>query len=280
MEKAPLLPVEQQARAAAPNGYARRLTKFLLLTICAGCVAYQWSPSFFRSHSHHGHRHHASTESLCAQPAPLFPPADNEALQQMWDYLHTPAFENASIIRHSGAVKIPTQSFDDMGKIGEDKRWDILYEFADYLEATFPRTHSDLKVEKVNTHGLVYTWQGSDEKLKPLILMAHQDVVPVPDATVDAWDHPPFSGFFDGKFIWGRGSSDCKNQLIAIMESIELFLDAGFEPKRTIILSFGFDEEISGREGAGHLAPFLHERYGDDGIAAIVDEGAGLTTAW
>lgn len=198
----------------------------------------------------------------------------------MWDYLHTPAFENASIIRHSGAVKIPTQSFDDMGKIGEDKRWDILYEFADYLEATFPRTHSDLKVEKVNTHGLVYTWQGSDEKLKPLILMAHQDVVPVPDATVDAWDHPPFSGFFDGKFIWGRGSSDCKNQLIAIMESIELFLDAGFEPKRTIILSFGFDEEISGREGAGHLAPFLHERYGDDGIAAIVDEGAGLTTAW
>ena len=198
----------------------------------------------------------------------------------MWDYLSTPAFENASIVRHSGAIQVATQSYDDLGPIGEDKRWDVFYGFADYLEATFPLMHKKLKVEKVNTHGLVYTWQGSDESLKPLLLLAHQDVVPVPDATVDAWTHPPFSGHYDGKFIWGRGSSDDKNQLIAIMEAMELFLDAGFKPKRTILLSFGFDEECSGRQGAGHLAPFLLERYGDNGIAAIVDEGAGMTTAW
>lgn len=106
------------------------------------------------------------------------------------------------------------------------------------------------------------------------------DVVPVPAATVDAWTHPPFSGHYDGKFIWGRGASDCKNQLIAVMETLELFLDAGYKPKRTIIVSLGFDEEISGREGAGHLAPYLHDRYGDNGVAAIVDEGAGFSAAW
>lgn len=45
-------------------------------------------------------------------------------------------------------------------------------------------------------------------------------------------------------------------------------------------MSFGFDEEISGREGAGHLAPFLLKRYGPDSFAAIVDEGAGISTSW
>jgi Gly-Xaa carboxypeptidase len=110
--------------------------------------------------------------------------------------------------------------------------------------------------------------------------MAHQDVVPVPDSTVDAWTHPPFSGYYDGTFIWGRGASDCKNQLIAELETIELFLKYGFEPKRTIILAFGFDEECSGRRGAGHIAPVLIERYGENGVAAIVDEGAGVSTAW
>lgn len=166
------------------------------------------------------------------------------------------------------------------GPIGEDPRWDILYEFQKFLKDTFPRVHKHMEPEVVNTHGLIYTWKGSDEELKPLLLMAHQDVVPVPNATVGAWTHPPFSGYYDGKSVWGRGSSDCKNQLIAVMEAMELFIDAGFEPKRTIVLSFGFDEEISGREGAGHLAPFLFKRYGKDGIAAIVDEGASFMKAW
>jgi Gly-Xaa carboxypeptidase len=31
----------------------------------------------------------------------------------------------------SGAVKIPTEMFDVMGPIGEDKRWDIFYNFSD-----------------------------------------------------------------------------------------------------------------------------------------------------
>ena len=64
------------------------------------------------------------------------------------------------------------------------------------------------------------------------------------------------------------------------METAELLLEAGFEPKRSIVLSFGFDEEISGHEGAGHLAPFLIDRYGKDGIAAIVDEGSFFSEVW
>lgn len=56
-----------------------------------------------------------------------------------------------------------------------------------------------MEVTKVNTYGLVFKLEGSDSSLKPLLLMGHQDVVPVNRETVSEWVHPPFSGHFDGK---------------------------------------------------------------------------------
>ena len=43
------------------------------------------------------------------------------------------------------------------------------------------------------------------------------DVVPVDPDTADQWIHPPYSGHFDGERIWGRGTADDKNGLIAIL---------------------------------------------------------------
>lgn len=216
----------------------------------------------------------------CQQVPALFPWDQPQKLVEMDQYLASDAFRNASIVRLSGAVQVPTESFDDLGEIGKDKRWDTMYNFAKYLENAFPEVHKTLNLEKVNTHGLLFTWPGTEDKLKPTLLMAHQDVVPVPKSTVDAWTHPPFSGHYDGKYIWGRGASDCKNQLIGILEAAEELIKAGFQPRRTVVMPFGFDEEVSGPQGAGHLAPFLVERYGKDGIASVVDEGAGFDEAW
>ncbi|KAK8203371.1 hypothetical protein M8818_005262 [Zalaria obscura] len=229
---------------------------------------------------HHHHDTAPSAETQCAQVDPLSPNKTSTKLQEMELFLSSETFRNGSIERLSGAVQIPTMSYDDLGKIGEDKRWDVFFKFEEYLQKTYPLVHKHLKKELVNTHGLVYTWQGSDEALKPTLLMAHQDTVPVPENTIEAWTHPPWSGFYDGKYIWGRGASDCKNQLTAILEAVELLLAADYSPKRTVVLSFGFDEESSGMEGAGHLAPFLLSRYGNDSIAAIVDEGMGMDDAW
>lgn len=272
------LPTQELPTRRASRPTARQAAAAILLPLAVG--AYFFAPSAIPVLPLPSSSSLTKPAAQCAQPAPLFPDSSSDALTSAFKHLSTESFKNGSIARLSGAVRIPTQSYDDLGKIGDDKRWDVMYDFAEYLEATFPRVHKQLKQEKVNTHGLVYTWQGTDKDLKPTLLMAHQDVVPVPDATVDAWTHPPFEGVYDGTFIWGRGASDCKNQLIAILETIELLLDADYKPKRSIVLSFGFDEEISGREGAGHLAPFLHERYGDNGIAAIVDEGATFEQAW
>ncbi|KAK5631130.1 hypothetical protein RRF57_006845 [Xylaria bambusicola] len=216
----------------------------------------------------------------CLQVDPLVPSQQSPALFEMEQYLRTDKFRDETVERLAGAVHIPTQTFDDLGAVGEDSRWDTMFELADYLKSTFPLVHSSLTLEKVNTHGLLYTWKGADPSMRPTVLMAHQDVVPVAESTIEQWTHPPFSGFYDGKYVWGRGSSDCKNTLIGILESVELLIEAGFEPKRTVVLSFGFDEEIQGNQGAGHLSQVLVDRYGKDGAAVLVDEGGGFADSW
>ncbi|KAF2276894.1 vacuolar carboxypeptidase-like protein Cps1 [Westerdykella ornata] len=226
-------------------------------------------------------RHGTGTrEPRCPQVEPLYPKRRTKALDAMDKFLNSDDFRNATIPRLSGAVQIPTESFDDMGNVGEDPRWDAFYPFAAYLNKRFPLVHSTLQLDKINTHALLYTWPGTNPSLKPTLLMAHQDVVPVPKATEKQWTHPPFSGFYDGTFIWGRGSSDCKNQLIGIMEAVEALIEAGFTPKRTLILSFGFDEEISGLRGAQRLSRHLVEKYGHNSMAVIVDEGAVIAESW
>lgn len=127
-------------------------------------------------------------------------------------------------------------------------------------------------MEKVNKYGLVYTVQGSKKNLRPLLLTAHQDVVPAGDPS--AWTHPPFDAVFDGEWLWGRGSSDDKNSLTGLLSVLEDMLsNKEWKPRRTIIIASGFDEECSGRRGAGEIGKFLTERYGNDSIVAVLDEG-------
>jgi hypothetical protein len=82
---------------------------------------------------------------------------------------------------------------------------------------------------------------------------------------------------------------------IGIRSSIESLLEKGFKPTRTVVLSFGFDEEVSGIrvrfpsfikllrptvnsciQGARTLAQALNNIYGKDGIAFVIDEGGKL----
>jgi Gly-Xaa carboxypeptidase len=97
-------------------------------------------------------------------------------------------------------------------------------------------------------------------------------VVPAGESTTDEWTHPPFSGHYDGEFIWGRGSEDDKSNLIAMLTAIDCLLECDFTPERTVIVSIGFDEEGGAEQsyGARCLAETLLERCGKDGIELIV----------
>ncbi|KAF9016901.1 carboxypeptidase S [Hymenopellis radicata] len=224
--------------------------------------------------------HEPTAESLCPQAAAAYPVHNGALWDELNTLISTDAFKTKAIDWLAGAVQVPSESFDIMDPVGVDPRWEIFGSMHKYLADVFPLVHETLSLTKVNTYGLLYEWTGSDPSLKPLLLAAHQDVVPVHPNTVDEWTHPPFSGYFDGTHIWGRGSFDDKSGLIGILIIIESLLEKGFKPTRTVVLSFGFDEETSGLQGAAPLAKAMLETYGKDAFQMIVDEGSGFTEVY
>ncbi len=143
------------------------------------------------------------------------------------------------------------------------------------LQARYPKAHGVLKRELVGNLSLLYTWQGSDPKAKPIMLMAHQDVVPVSPGTEDKWLAQPFAGTIRDGFVWGRGAWDDKGNLIAQMEAVEMLAASGYQPERTIYLAMGADEEVNGERGAAKIAALLKERAVR--LDFVIDEGLLIT---
>ena len=62
-----------------------------------------------------------------------------------------------------------------------------------------------LKKEVIGKAGLLYHWKGTGEPNRlPLLLMAHQDVVPA--GQTDEWTHPPFDAVVEDGGFAGSGS--------------------------------------------------------------------------
>jgi carboxypeptidase PM20D1 len=144
-----------------------------------------------------------------------------------------------------------------------------------HLATSYPKIHATLEREVLSDYSLLYRWQGSDPSLKPILLNAHMDVVPVEPGTEARWTHPPFSGAIADGFIWGRGTLDMKVSLTGILEAIEHLLAQDFTPARTVYLAFSHDEEAGGSRGTAMIARLLEER--DIRLLFTLDEGMAIT---
>ncbi len=183
-----------------------------------------------------------------------------------------PVIENdvdgEAVLEHLGAaVRIDTTSHDDRSKTDTDR----LLAFHRFLGDTFPLVHENCTREVVSDYSLLFTWEGTDSDIDPIVLMAHMDVVPVEAGTESDWTEPPFSGVVAHDHLWGRGALDDKGPLIATIEAAEHLMRSGFEPTRTILMAFGHDEETGGSQGARVIAAALRDRE----IAPwfVIDEG-------
>ncbi|KAF8337820.1 hypothetical protein F5887DRAFT_983763 [Amanita rubescens] len=260
----------------APASSKKRSTRFRSLLIVLGLVLCTLKLIDFAARGTTLLPYILEDSNNCPQTGLILPRKNRKLWNDLGGTVGSNDFQTRAVDWLGGAVRVPTESFDDFKPVGSDERWEKFSKFHEYLLAAFPSVHSTLTLTKVNTYGLLYVWQGKNPSLKPILLAAHQDVVPVDPSTWDLWTHPPFSGFFDGERIWGRGSSDDKSGLIGILSAIELLIECKFVPTRTVVLTFGFDEEASGAQGAGMLAKVLEDKFGKDGFAFIVDEGPGF----
>ena len=184
--------------------------------------------------------------------------------------------EDIHIDQHAKAKRLgEALSFKTISTLGGPDAPQEFLRFHKFLETTYPRAHSELKRETVNDYSLLYSWQGGgDPKLKPVLILAHMDVVPVKQDTVTKWTHPPFAGVVADDYIWGRGALDMKQSLMAIMEAVEYLISSGFKTNRTIYLAFGHDEEVGGHCGAAKIAELLKARKVQ--LEFTLDEGSAI----
>lgn len=121
--------------------------------------------------------------------------------------------------------------------------------------------------------GLVVVYPGSDKSLKPLLLLAHIDVVV---AKRSDWTRDPFTLVEEGGYFYGRGTSDDKAQAAIWAEMMARFAREHYQPRRTIKVALTCGEETSGAfNGAEWLSK--NRRQLIDAGFALNEGGGGLT---
>lgn len=143
--------------------------------------------------------------------------------------------------------------------------------FINWVQSTFSLVHKHLEYLQFSDT-MLYRWPGSDPSLKPILITGHYDVVPVIPGTESLWEQSPFTGVIADNVIWGRGALDDKSGVVGILEATTYLLESGYQPTRTVYLSFGHDEEIGGSEGAAAVAAYLKAQGVQ--LAWSLDEGS------
>lgn len=169
------------------------------------------------------------------------------------------------ILSYISVLLSSQSSFSHCNSADEDE---IISEFQRYLR--FPTAHpnpnykpaqefivSKAKSIGLNTQILEYakgkpiillTWTGKNPSWPSILLNSHLDSVP---AEPEKWVHDPFQAIKDIQGnIYARGSQDNKCIGVQYLEAISRLKTKGYQPLRTVHVSFVPDEEIGGRDGA------------------------------
>lgn len=134
-------------------------------------------------------------------------------------------------------VAIPTVSYAEPGRADAE----AFRRLRKTMAELWPRVHA---LESVDTgeHGVLIRWPGRSAD-KPVVLMAHLDVVP---AVAGDWTRDPFGAQVSEGAVWGRGTLDDKGCVAGICEAVEDLIGEGVTPAQDVWLSFGSDEEVGG----------------------------------
>ncbi len=142
---------------------------------------------------------------------------------------------------------------------------------ADYLRGVVEAEGlpAEIREQTENRGNFVTRIAGTGDGGKPMLLMAHADVVSV---EADKWQHPPFAAEIHDDFVWGRGAVDTKDLVAAELMVMLLIKRMGLTINRDLIMATFADEEAGSRGGA----QFMWENHREliDAEVAI-NEGGG-----
>lgn len=119
--------------------------------------------------------------------------------------------------------------------------------------------------------GLLVRYRGDGSGGRPILLLAHMDVVP---ARREDWERSPFTLVEENGMLFGRGVLDNKAGLVQVATTIMSLRAEGFRPTRDLILWFSGDEETTGLT-TQELITNNRALLGDAEFALNADAGGG-----
>jgi acetylornithine deacetylase/succinyl-diaminopimelate desuccinylase-like protein len=110
------------------------------------------------------------------------------------------------------------------------------------IAAGFPREDVHVLGPNPRVGNLVARLRGADARSRPMLLMAHLDVVPAlrQDSSVDPWQLIERDGWF-----YGRGTTDNKAGAAILVANFVRLRREGWQPRRDVIIALTGDEETT-----------------------------------
>lgn len=138
------------------------------------------------------------------------------------------------------------------------------------LAAGFPAADVRVLGYSPRYQSLVARFRGRPSGQKPILLMAHLDVV---DARKEDWSTDPYRFLQSDGFYYGRGTSDNKAGAAMLVANLIRLRTEGFVPDRDLVVVLTADEETTGQSIQWLVAE--HRDLVDAEFALNTDGGGG-----
>src|SRR3954453_20264894 len=135
----------------------------------------------------------------------------------------------------------------------DDKYKEKLVECADWLVNKLSRIGLQAQLVSTNRHPIVWARNEHRPGRPTVMIYGHYDVQP-PDP-LELWDSPPFEPVLKNGYVFARGSTDIKGQILAHILGIQETIEEHHELPVNLHLVIEGEEEI----GSANLGSFLNQ---------------------
>ncbi|MFA4916171.1 MAG: M20 family metallo-hydrolase [Syntrophales bacterium] len=186
-------------------------------------------------------------------------------------------YEDAMVQLQINLTAIPALSPDSGGN-GEYEKARLLFSylcqlgFADIVKINVP----DDRVSSGIRPNLIATIPGKN-KNKTIWILTHIDVVPPGELSL--WERDPYKAYVKEGRIYGRGTEDNQQDMVASIFAAKAFLDEGIIPENSIGLAFVADEETGSQRGLLYLLKNKANPFRKTDIIVVPDSGNEKGTA-
>ncbi|MDO8786382.1 MAG: M20 family metallo-hydrolase [Syntrophales bacterium] len=148
------------------------------------------------------------------------------------------------------------------------RQWD----FPDIIEINPP----DERVSRGIRPNFIITIPGRNRN-KVIWILTHMDIVP--PGEINSWEGDPYKAYLKEGRIYGRGTADNQQDMVASIFAAKAFLEEGIVPENFIGLAFVADEETASQRGLSYLLRDKKNPFRKTDIIVVPDAGNEEGTA-